>query len=216
MHIYYPGSGQVFYDRLRHASIFHDVAQVEGHPISASGEILATDKFVLSTLPLEHGVEAWGYRLQERDSRTMLPEKLAAAGVRGPAIRKLMLDGKIEVDGRTVSLDDVSVFRRGQSVAFVMDTRVCDNAVELARGVDLLICESTYLHADADKAHDNGHLSSVEAAKIAAAAGARKLVLTHFSQRYTSVEPFVSEAREFFSNVVAAHDGDTIAVPPRA
>ena len=215
VHIYYPGSGQVFYERLRHASIFHDVARVEGHPISAPGEIAGTDKFTLSTLPLEHGVEAWGYRLQERDSRTMLPEQLAAAGVRGPAVRRLMLEGQLEVDGRVVKLDDVSAFRRGQSVAFVMDTRVCDNAVELARGVDLLICESTYLQCDADKAHDNGHLTAVEAAKIAAAAGARKLVLTHFSQRYTSVEPFVAEAREFFANVVAAHDGDTIAVPPR-
>jgi len=44
-----------------------------------------------------------------------------------------MQDGHIEVDGRTVLLDEVSLHRRGQSVAFVMDTRRCDNAVELAR-----------------------------------------------------------------------------------
>ena len=97
-----------------------------------------------------------------------------------------------------------------------MDTRVCDNAVELARGVDLLICESTYLDCDADKAHDHGHLTAAEAAQIAARAGARKLVLTHFSQRYTSVEPFLSEARQHFDNVVAANDGDIIGVPARA
>ena len=215
VHIYYPASGQVFYERLRHASIFHDVARVEPHPISGPGELLADDKLTLSTLELDHGVEAWGYRLQERDSRTMLPERLAAAGVRGPAVGRLLKQGHIEVDGRTVLLDEVSQFRRGQSVAFVMDTRVCDNAVELARGVDLLVCESTYLSCDADKAHDHGHLTAVEAARIAAAAGARKLVLTHFSQRYTSVEPFVTEAREIFPEVVAARDGDTIAVPPR-
>ncbi len=216
VHVYYPGSGQVYYDRLRQASIFHDVAVVEPHPISAPGEIHGDSKLTLSTLPLEHGVEAWGYRLQERDSRTMLPERLAAAGVRGPMVRKLMQDGQSEVDGRTVLLDEVSLHRRGQSVAFVMDTRVCDNAVELARDVDLLICESTYLDCDADKAHDHGHLTAAEAAKIAARAGARKLVLTHFSQRYTSVEPFVTEARQYFENVVAANDGDTIGVPARA
>ncbi len=216
VHVHYPASGQVFYERLRQASIFHDVALVEPHPITGSGEIVSTPKLTMSTLPLDHGVEAWGYRLQERDSRTMLPERLAAAGVRGPAVRKLLQDGQISVDDRTVLLDDVSVMRRGQSVAFVMDTRMCDSAVELARGVDLLICESTYLDCDADKAHDNGHLTAAQAATIAKAAGARKLVLTHFSQRYTSVEPFVAEAREIFENVVAANDGDTIPVPPRA
>ena len=216
VHIYYPGSGQKFYERLRHASIFHDVARVEAHPISGPGELLRDNKLTLSTLELDHGVEAWGYRLQEHDSRTMLPDRLAEAGVRGPQIRKLMQDGEITIDGRTITLDQVSNFKKGQSVAFVMDTRVCDNAVALARDVDLLICESTYLSEDADKAHDNGHLTAAEAARIAEAAGARKLVLTHFSQRYTSVEPFVTEAREFFAGeIVAAHDGDTIAVPAR-
>ncbi len=215
VHIYYPGSGQKFYERLRHASIFHDVARVEAHPTFGPGEILRDTKLSMSTLELDHGVEAWGYRLQEHDSRTMLPERLAEAGVRGPQIKQLITQGEIAIDGRTVRLEDVSVFRRGQSVAFVMDTRVCDNAVALARDVDLLICESTYLNCDADRAHDNGHLTAAEAARIAAAAGARKLVLTHFSQRYHSVEPFVTEAREFFEDVVAAHDGDVIPVPPR-
>jgi len=216
VHIYYPASGQVFYERLRQASIFHDVALVEPHPISSPGQILTTDKFTLSALPLEHGVEAWGYRLQERDSRTMLPDRLAAAGLRGPAVGKLLREGHIMVGERSVSLDEVSVQRRGQSVAFVMDTRRCDNAVELARDVDLLICESTYLDVDADKAHEHGHLTAAQAATIARTAGARKLVLTHFSQRYTSTEPFAAEASEIFKGeVVAASDGDTIAVPPR-
>jgi ribonuclease Z len=215
VHIYYPASGQVFYERLRQASIFHDVALVEPHPISTPGQILATDKFTLSALPLEHGVEAWGYRLQERDSRTMLPERLAAAGIRGPSVGKLLREGQLQVGDRTVALDEVSVLRRGQSVAFVMDTRRCDNAVELARNVDLLICESTYLDIDADKAHEHGHLTAAQAATIARTAGARKLVLTHFSQRYTSTEPFAAEAGAIFPDVVAASDGDTIAVPPR-
>lgn len=216
VHIHYPASGQVFYERLRHASIFHDVARVEGHPITRAGEIHADAKLTLSTLPLDHGVPAWGYRLQERDSRTMLPERLAELGVAGPQIKKLITQGELEVGGRAVRLDEVSVHKRGQSVAFVMDTRMCDNAVALARGVDLLICESTYLEADADKAHENGHLTAAQAARIAAAANARKLVLTHFSQRYTDVAPFVAEARAVFPDVVAAADGDTIPVPPRA
>jgi ribonuclease Z len=216
VHVHYPASGQVFYERLRHASIFHDVARVEGHPISRPGDLHVDPKWTLSTLPLDHGVPAWGYRLQERDGRTMLPEKLKAAGVAGPMIKRLIAEGQVSVGDRTVHLDDVSTFKKGQSVAFVMDTRLCDNAFALARDVDMLICESTYLDEDADKAHENGHLTAAQAGRIAAEAGARKLVLTHFSQRYTDVHPFVAEARRLHDNVVAANDGDTIAVPPRA
>jgi ribonuclease Z len=213
--IHYPASGQVYYERLRHASIFHDVAHIEARPIRAAGPIHESKDMVLSTLPLEHGVEAWGYRLEERAKRTMLPDKLAAAGVRGPLVGRLIADGSVEVDGRTVRVDDVSVPKPGQSFAFVMDTRLCKNAVELARGVDMLVCESTYLTEDEDKAHDHGHMTAAEAATVARDAGARLLVLTHFSQRYVEIEPFVAEAKAIFPDVVAARDGDVIPVPKR-
>ncbi len=212
---HYPASGQVFFDRLRHASIFHDVARIEPRPIRASGPILETKELVLSTLPLDHGVEAWGYRLEERARRAMLPDKLAAAGVRGPMVGKLLAQGSVEVDGRTVLLDEVSDPKPGQSFAFVMDTRMCENAVELARGVDMLVCESTYLSCDADKARENGHMTAAEAATIAHRAGARLLVLTHFSQRYTDIEPFVAEARAIHPETVAARDSETIPIPKR-
>lgn len=213
--VHYPASGQVYFERLRHASIFHDVAHIEQRPIRGAGTIHEGKDMFMTTLPLDHGVEAWGYRLEERDKRTMLPDRLAAAGVRGPAVGRLIAEGAVEVDGRTVRLEDVSVPRPGQSFAFVMDTRVCKNAVELARGVDMLVCESTYLAEDADKARENGHMTAAEAATIAREAGARLLVLTHFSQRYTDIEAFVAEARAIHPESVAARDGDVIPVPKR-
>jgi ribonuclease Z len=213
--VHYPASGQVYFERLRHASIFHDVAHITAHPIRRAGVIFEDDDLTLSTLPLDHGVEAWGYRLEEKAKRTMLPDRLAAAGVRGPQVRKLIAEGSLEVDGRTVRLEDVSLPRPGQVFAFVMDTRMCKNAVELARGADMLVCESTYLHCDAELAHDHGHLTAVEAATIARDAGVRRLVLTHFSQRYTDTDAFVAEAREIHPDTVAARDCDVIPVPRR-
>ncbi len=216
VHVYYPRSGQRFYERLRKASIFHDVATVIPHPISAPGVIDEADNWTLHTLPLDHGVDTYGYRLQERAGRTMIPAKLKAAGLRGPVIRELLERGSIEHEGATIRVDDVSVPKPGQSVAFVMDTRMCDNAIELARGVDLLICESTYLSQDADKAHAHGHLTAAQAATIAREAGAKKLVLTHFSQRYPRTEAFLEEARPIHADVVAVRDGDVVAIPRRS
>jgi ribonuclease Z len=96
-----------------------------------------------------------------------------------------------------------------------MDTRACPAAIELARGADMLVCESTYLSSDAERAHENFHLTAAGAATIAREAGVRLLVLTHFSQRYPDIEPFVDEASAIFPDVVAARDSHTIAVPKR-
>ena len=214
--IHYPKSGQKYYERLRRASIYHDVSRVRPYPIEGPGPLWDGGKLRLSCARLDHAVETFGYRLQEPDGRTMLPDKLAEAGVRGPAIKRLIQDGSIELEGgRTVELDDVSVHRPGQSMAFIMDTRMCDGAFELADGVDLLVCESTYLSTEEREARDHGHLTARQAATIAHESGAKRLVLTHFSQRYGSLKPFLEEARAVHDDVVAVRDGDRVSVPKR-
>lgn len=211
--VYFPKSGHVFYDRLRKASIYHACATLRANPIDREGVVHESKKITIEARKLDHGVDTYGYRLQEKDRVSMLPEKLRELGVTGPRVGVLQREGKIEVDGRTVTVDEVSVPKPGQSVAFVMDTRVCEGAYELARGVDLLICESTYLSTEGREAHDHGHMTAAQAAQIAKEAGAKKLVLTHFSQRYPSTEPFLAEARPIFEHVVAAKDGRRVPIP---
>jgi ribonuclease Z len=213
--VYFPRSGRKYFDRLRHASIYHDVSRIRPCPIEGPGVLHETDKLRLSCARLDHAVETFGYRLEEREGRTMLPEKLAEAGVRGPAIKQLIQQGRLEVDGRVVHLDEVSIHKPGQSFAFIMDTRMCDGAFELAKGVDLMVCESTYLSSEEREARAHGHLTARQAATIAKEAGARRLVLTHFSQRYGSLKPFLEEARAIHDDVVAVRDGDRVAVPKR-
>jgi ribonuclease Z len=227
VHVFFPGSGEKFYRRLRTASIYHDRAEVHGHPITESAaatqlhEIWSADvggkPLALSVLSLSHGVPTLGYRLEERTGWTLQPDKLAAAGLRGAVIKQLQRDGFVELEDRRVGIEDVGVPRRGQVVAFVMDTRLCDNAFELASGADMLICESTYLEEDRDKAKDHGHLTAKQAAQIAKQAGVRTLVLTHFSRRYERTAPFLAEAREVFTEgeVIAAKDFDVLSLPKR-
>lgn len=212
VHVYFPGSGQVFYDRLRKASIYHAAATLVPHPIRTAGVIHEDERIVLTAARLDHGVETFGYRLQEKDRVTMIPEKLEAAGVRGRAIGDLQRSGQVEIDGRVVRLEDVSVPKPGQSMAFIMDTRPCAGALELARGVDMLVIESTYLSSEAREAGDHGHMTAAQAATIAREAGAKRVVLTHFSQRYQSLEPFLEEARAIHDDVVVAKDGKRFPV----
>ena len=85
-------------------------------------------------------------------------------GVTGPAVGRLLQDGEVTVDGRRVLASEVTEPRRGQSFAFVMDTRRCAAAVELCRDADLAVCESTYLRTEADLAERYAHLTAADAA----------------------------------------------------
>ncbi len=215
----YPASGAEIFDHIRHLSLFHDTLALRERRVPEDGAVLADGPaFRLEARPLSHRVPAVGYRLAEPDGRRMLPAALAARGITGPEVGRLQREGKIERNGGWVDLDDVSEPRRGQKFAFVMDTRLCDNAFALAADTDMLVCESTFAEADAALADDYGHLTAGQAGLIAARAGTRRLILTHFSQRYD--EAGLAQLRRdaeaaFDGEIILAADLDRIAVPPR-
>ena len=215
VHVYFPVAGLEYFQRLRHAAAFHETTELAVHPCEP-GVIAETGGFTLVAAALDHRIPTLGWRLEEPERAHLIPELLTARGIHGPAVGRLREEGAVEVDGRLTSLEEVSRRRAGQRFAFVMDTALCDAAFDLAAGADLLVCEATYLTCDAELAAEYKHLTAAQAARIAAEAGARRLVLTHFSQRYGSGEEFYREAREIFPDVVVAEDLLRVQVPPRA
>jgi ribonuclease Z len=216
---HYPAEGQEYFGHLRHAAYYHDVAEVREQPAGQEVMVLAEPGgFRLTAMPLSHRVPTVGYQLTEPDGRRMVPDRLAALGISGREVGRLARDGQLDVAGRTVTLDEVSEPRPGQRFAFIMDTRLCDNAFALADGADLIVCEATFTDDDAELAPAYGHLTARQAGQIAAECGVRTLVLSHFSQRYAHQDPgrFADEAGAVFGGeIVVAADLDTIAVPRR-
>ena len=213
--VYFPASGQVFFDRLRYASAYYERAEIQPRPTSKDGEVATVGGSRLIARHLDHRIDTLGWRLEEPDSVRMLPERLTALGITGPDVGVLQREGSLVVDGTTITLDNVSVPRPGQVFAFVMDTRVCDAASELAAGADLLVCEATFLTRDEALAHEYGHLTARQAAHLARDAGVRRLVLTHLSQRYGEGDEHFAEAVEVFPDVTVVRDLDRVPVPPR-
>jgi ribonuclease Z len=213
--LYFPAEGQEYVDRLRNASAAAGGPEVREHPVAADGVVDTWPGLVLSARALDHRVPTYGWRLQEPDGRRVVRERLDAVGLSGPDVGRLLRDGEVTVDGRRVGVEEVTEDRRGQAFAFVMDTRRCAAAVELCRDVDLAVCESTYLRTEAELAQTYAHLTAADAAGIAAEAGVRRLVLTHYSARHPDEQVFADEAREVFGDVVAARDLDRIDVPAR-
>lgn len=213
--IYYPGDGEHFFERLRYASAYEPVTPIVQVPLTSDGPAGSLGRSTLIVGKLDHRITSYGYRVQEPDGRRLDADKLAAAGVQGPAVGELVRDGVVEIDDTVLRVEDFSEERRGQSLAFIMDTRWCDGALALAEGVDLLVCESTFLESEAHLAKKYAHMTARQAGRLARLANARHLVLTHFSARYPDVSAFVEEAKLEFDSVEAVVDFDRVAVPPR-
>ncbi|WP_162264215.1 cyclic nucleotide-degrading phosphodiesterase [Mycobacterium sp. Root265] len=131
------------------------------------------------------------------------------------------------VDGRAVKLGALTVEPRlvchptesygmrftdrdGVTFAYSGDTGICDAVVELARGVDVFLCEASWTHSP--ERPPNLHLSGTEAGQIAARAGVGELLLTHIPP-WTSREDVISEAKaEFDGPVHAVVCGETFDV----
>ena len=184
------------------------------------GEVrLEGSPFLIESRALVHRIPTYGFRVALPERKGTLD--LAAADLAGVPRGKLL--GELKA-GRAVTLPDgrvvaplglVGPARRGATMAYTLDTIPCAAAAELGRGVDALVHESTYEHARAELAHQRGHSTGVEAARIAVEAGAGTLILTHFSPSVDG-EQVAEEARAVHPRVVAARDLGEVLVEPGA
>lgn len=206
IHCYYPASGKKYFDRLRYGTIYHETIQVIEHPISEEGVVHDDGKFQIEAYKLKHGVDNFGYRVKEPDVRKFEREKLDALGVKGPLVRQLQEKGSLTINGQTITLDDVSWVRKGDVFAVVIDTLPCPNAFRIAQDAKLFLCEATYAQEHKELAKKHRHLTASQAAEIAKGAGAKELILTHFSARYQDLTLLRDEARAIFPNTDVAED----------
>lgn len=213
VHVHFPSSGLPYVERLLTSSIMDLRLDVALEPVGEPGLVVDREGFRLGCARLEHSTESIGWIVEDQARRHLDPERLGEIGVHGPAVGELRRTGRLRVGERVVTLEEVSSPVQPQRVAFVFDTRWCPGALELARHADLLVCESTFLEQDRDRAHDYGHLTAAQAGRLAAEAGARRLLLTHFSSRYPDPRAFADEAAEHFDDVVVAEDLMRVPLP---
>ena len=102
--------------------------------------------------------------------------------------------------------------KTGQMVAYCSDTMVFPEEAEWLKGTDLIYHEATFADEHVDLAHKMFHSTAREAATVAAAAGAKKLVLGHFSSRYQDLGVLLSQAREVFPESYLAEEGKVFEV----
>jgi len=155
----------------------------------------------------EHGMPVLSYAFVEKDKLNINKDKLKKLGVKeGPHLRLLKQGKDILYKGKNIEAKDVTVLIPGKKIVYVLDTRPTKEAIELAENADVLIADATYGQELLRKAEQFFHMTAAEAAQLASTAGVKKLVLTHFSQRYKTVDALEEEAKTIFPDSVCAYD----------
>jgi ribonuclease Z len=173
------------------------------------GMFFKSDGFTLEAKELEHSCPCLGYSFIEADKRNVNVNYTKKFGLtRHPILRELQEGRNIVWKGEKIKAEDATTTRKGKKISFVVDTGYTKKAVELAKDADLLICEATTSDELKEKTERYRHLTTKQAAQIAKEADAKKLVITHFSQRYSNVDlkELEKEAKEVFKETVAAKD----------
>lgn len=133
----------------------------------------------------------------------------------GPVYARLKRGEVVELpDGRRVDGRELTEPPQPGKVAVLLgDTELCEAAVNLARGADVLVHEATFLARHRDLAKRSLHSTALDAAVTARKAGAKALILTHVSPRYQGAgEDVLREARALFPNTRLAEDHDRICL----
>lgn len=171
---------------------------------------------------LDHRITSFGFRIEEKPHPgELLIDKVRAAKIpSGPVYAALKA-------GETVTLPDGRIFdghdfigpaQPGRTVAIFGDTRMCNRALPLAAGADVLVHESTFGPDESQLAKQYYHATNVQAAALAKRAGVGRLLLNHISARYLSLGVAMLEktARQIFPNTHVVKDFEEINIPFRS
>ncbi len=171
------------------------------------GSAYENELFTVTAFRVEHSAPAVGYALQEKPHRRFDMKKAEKAGVRGPLFTQLQEKGSIKIGRKTITLESVTYLAPGKRLVYSGDTVACKAVEKAAKGADLLIHDACFLDADKDAAAEKHHSTAKQAAQTAKKAKAKKLLLTHFSNRYDDRAPLLAEAKAVFAASELAHEG---------
>ncbi|MEM1535351.1 MAG: ribonuclease Z [Candidatus Pacearchaeota archaeon] len=145
-------------------------------------------EYSIEALPLNHVTPTYGYAFKERDKIKIKPYYVRLLGGPSPLF-KLLKEGKtIEHKGKKIKPKDATISIPGKKIAIVLDTRLCQNAIQLAKNADILIIECVYSKTISALAREYGHLTTSDVKEIIKKAKPKKIFLTHFSERYEGKE----------------------------
>ncbi len=171
------------------------------------------------SIPLKHRVATSGYLFCEKDPPLNVDKfKIERYSLSIAQITAAKRGEDVELStGEVIPNAEITYTpHRGRRYAYLSDTSYSERAARLSRGaqseggergVDLLYHEATYSESEEAVASMRGHSTSSEAARAAIVAGAKRLILGHFSTRYRDLSELAEQARAIFPESYVAEEG---------
>jgi ribonuclease Z len=185
------------------------------HTLTKSEVLVDNDKIKISCFPTTHRIECYGFLFEEKEGkRKLLIDRVRKLNIPISFYSSLQ-EGRdyITPRGQIIRNDEVTAApAKGQKYAFCADTRYDEVLIPYIRECDLIYHESTYLDNMREKALERFHCTTRQAAEIARKAQVKKLLIGHFSSKYSTLEQFEAEAREVFPNTELAIEGNTYEI----
>lgn len=174
------------------------------------GRLLTTPSLTVDAFPLYHRVPCTGFIFRETPKLRHLRGDMAKFyNIPVSRLHAIKMgedfvtdDGHVVPNAALTTDADPAV-----SYAYCSDTMFDERVARAVEGVDVLYHEATYADDRAESARERGHSTASEAARIARLAGVKKLIIGHYSKRYTDVNLLVDEARREFDVVIPADEG---------
>ena len=211
VHIYYPKAGQAFLEALVNSSQFTRRIEFHFHALE-EGIAEETDDYRIEAYELRHSTPTLGYRLIEKSRMRFRKDMLDKHGLEGPVLGELERSGKIENRGRIICREELSYWTDEKIFTCILDTGECDNIDKLMKNADAVLIESTYLDSESDLAEEFMHMTAERAAGYAKTNSVKKLILTHFSERYKDLNLYQKAVEITYKNTHISHDLDVIEI----
>ncbi len=215
--IYGPKELKEIIDKINDAAETHFNYTIHWHFTDDKGFnlLFEDERTAVYSFPMKHRIFCTGFLFKEKPlMRNINKAHLNKYNVSVADIHKLRSgQDVINEDGVLIKNSDLTIDPpASRSFAYCSDTIYDETLAQYFEGANLLYHESTFLNDKAKRAAETYHSTAEQAAKVAAKAGVKMLILGHYSARYGDLEPFLTESAPFFENCVLASEGKIITL----
>ncbi len=161
------------------------------------------------SLPLKHRVPTCGFLFEEKPrERHIKREMIEFYNIPLSKIHKIKQgeDYVTETGEKIANELLTNPSDEPKRYAYCSDTAYTEKIIPWIAGVDCLYHEATFTQEEKLRAKNTLHSTAAQAATIALKAGVKKLIIGHYSARYSTTAPLHKEARLIFENTIAAED----------
>jgi len=207
LEIYGPKGTKQFMELYLSLFVNQGQIKIEVHEVS-SNILVNEEDFLIETREMKHNALCFAYSFIVKERLRLDKTKLKKLKIpNGPLIGELKKGKTIAFNKKKINGKSLLYKEEMKKVTIIPDTSMNLNSIELAKNSDLLISESTFSEKEEENATATFHLTSKQAATIAKKSNSKKLILTHFSQRFEK-DPSIllKEAKTIFKNTILAED----------